>query len=685
MHLPEAKASILRGLAAAAMADGSLWQLAQATRVSYHVATLRLVKEALVKQGDDYLRPAEKMALLGEDVRCALAMYAAEDATTVVRRERRIARVATLSRAAFRRDFMYKNEPVLVERGVVDEGWGLGAFRGADGAFDAAAMAAHVGDCAVPVRDAATQASRDVPFRDFAATMVGDARYYLKDWHFRVDGFGPLAPVPPLFDDDWLSGERDMDYHFLYLGAAGTGTRLHCDVINSFSWSANVFGSKRWRFLPAEETALLRDAFGEDVADAFGPSSVDFPRRGLAEPIEVLQPPGSVIFVPSGWYHDVENATDALSVNCNWINGANCLWAPPRLADDEAARGGDVSRAQFLRKVSRAIAALALRCDDDAAVDLAAAGAVAARLGDVALQRTADAALRALGAGTSSSKVSAALDALAEDPSADASVLFAADGSDASDSDSDSDGFLGRIDDGCFDDDDDAKVRRAPIKRGWTPGFREQVDLGVREFDFPLAAGAVVTCGIEYRDAGTGSSVWDGAVVLARFLERAPAATVAGRAVLELGSGTGFVGLVAAALGAASVVLTDLPQCLPLIQANVDRNGDLAKQATVEGLPWGGPPPKRRADAVLVADCLLPGCEGLFEPLCRTLAGLLRDADQVAYFVYEQRCMDCGPFFDLVADAGLDAGPVDDAALHPDFSAPEIHLLEIRRRPPAAQ
>ena len=74
--------------------------------------------------------------------------------------------------------------------------------------------------------------------------------------------------------------------------------------MNSFSWSVNVCGSKRWRFLPAAETSLLRDVFGEDVASSFGPSSPTWPRRGRARPIEVVQRPGEAIFVPSGWYHD---------------------------------------------------------------------------------------------------------------------------------------------------------------------------------------------------------------------------------------------------------------------------------------------------------------------------------------------------------------------------------------------
>ncbi|KAG0460798.1 hypothetical protein HPP92_021095 [Vanilla planifolia] len=72
----------------------------------------------------------------------------------------------------------------------------------------------------------------------------------------------------------------------------------------------------------------------------------------------------------------------------------------------------------------------------------------------------------------------------------------------------------------------------------------------------------------------TGAVLWDSGVVLAKFLEHAVDTKrlhLLGKKVVELGSGCGLVGCVAALLG-ASVILTDLPDRLKLLKKNVDAN-----------------------------------------------------------------------------------------------------------------
>jgi predicted nicotinamide N-methyase len=75
-----------------------------------------------------------------------------------------------------------------------------------------------------------------------------------------------------------------------------------------------------------------------------------------------------------------------------------------------------------------------------------------------------------------------------------------------------------------------------------------------------------------------GSVVWRGAVVLCELLARRRA-LVAGRRVLELGAGVGLVALVAARLGAASVLATDAPgaeDVLRLLRQNAAEGGGAA-------------------------------------------------------------------------------------------------------------
>src|SRR5687768_16683552 len=58
----------------------------------------------------------------------------------------------------------------------------------------------------------------------------------------------------------------------------------------------------------------------------------------------------------------------------------------------------------------------------------------------------------------------------------------------------------------------------------------------------------------------TGTTLWPAAQILALYLGTLPSSTLGPQTkVIELGAGTGLVGIVAAALGSAHVVATDVP------------------------------------------------------------------------------------------------------------------------------
>jgi predicted nicotinamide N-methyase len=105
---------------------------------------------------------------------------------------------------------------------------------------------------------------------------------------------------------------------------------------------------------------------------------------------------------------------------------------------------------------------------------------------------------------------------------------------------------------------------------------------------------------------GPGAVVWECGFSLAEYLVRCPG-EVEGRRAIELGSGTGIGGIVAALLGAKMVILTDLPPLVPLLESNARRNGLATPRVSAAALDWGDAalPPSFRVEAwevVLMAD-----------------------------------------------------------------------------------
>ncbi|KAJ8764477.1 hypothetical protein K2173_006217 [Erythroxylum novogranatense] len=108
--------------------------------------------------------------------------------------------------------------------------------------------------------------------------------------------------------------------------------------------------------------------------------------------------------------------------------------------------------------------------------------------------------------------------------------------------------------------------------------------------------------------------------------------------VLELGSGTGLVGIAAAAILGANVTVTDLPHVITNLQFNVDANAGLLTlhggTVHVAALRWGDTGDVeavgREFDIVVASDVVYH--EHLFEPLLQTLR-LLMGLDEKMVFV----------------------------------------------------
>ncbi|XP_012033041.2 2-oxoglutarate and iron-dependent oxygenase JMJD4 isoform X3 [Ovis aries] len=199
----------------------------------------------------------------------------------------------------------------------------------------------NYGDVVVPVANCGVQEynsnpKEHMPLRDYISYWkeyiqgnYSSSRgcLYLKDWHlcrdFSAEG---VFTLPIYFSSDWLNEYWDAldvdDYRFVYMGPAGTWSPFHADIFRSFSWSVNICGRKKWFFFPPGQEEALRDCHGGLPYDVTSPTLLDsrlHPMRDrCGPPLEVTQEAGEMVFVPSGWHHQVHNLV--IMKSCSGIN-----------------------------------------------------------------------------------------------------------------------------------------------------------------------------------------------------------------------------------------------------------------------------------------------------------------------------------------------------------------------------
>ncbi|KAG9348707.1 hypothetical protein JZ751_029024 [Albula glossodonta] len=134
----------------------------------------------------------------------------------------------------------------------------------------------------------------------------------------------------------------------------------------------------------------------------------------------------------------------------------------------------------------------------------------------------------------------------------------------------------------------------------------------------------------DWRRLGVAAVVWDAAIVLSMYLELGEI-ELRGKPAIELGAGTGLVGIVAALLG-ANVTITDREPAMELLRANVRDNVSPEQQGavTVSELTWGEGLeryPKGGYDIILGADIVY--LVETFPALLQTLEHLSSDRTAV--------------------------------------------------------
>ncbi|RRT53878.1 hypothetical protein B296_00039229 [Ensete ventricosum] len=134
----------------------------------------------------------------------------------------------------------------------------------------------------------------------------------------------------------------------------------------------------------------------------------------------------------------------------------------------------------------------------------------------------------------------------------------------------------------------------------------------------------------QIRSQGLSFQLWPAASSLVSLLDSRPSALLlpATSRILELGSGTGLVGIAAAAILGVSVTLTDLPHVLPNLRFNAESNAAAVAarggSLDVRQLRWGEDEDaaalvdgEAAFDVVVASDVVY--YEHLIDPLLRTL------------------------------------------------------------------
>ncbi|KAL2334397.1 hypothetical protein Fmac_015610 [Flemingia macrophylla] len=184
----------------------------------------------------------------------------------------------------------------------------------------------------------------------------------------------------------------------------------------------------------------------------------------------------------------------------------------------------------------------------------------------------------------------------------------------------------------------------------------------------------------------TGAVMWDSGVVLGKFLEHSVDSgmlVLQGKKIVELGSGCGLVGCIAALLG-GEVILSDLPDRMRLLRKNIETNMkqvSLRGSITVTELTWGEDPDAEIVDPspdyVLGSDVVYSeeAVGDLLETLMQLsgpnttifLAGELRNDAILEYFLE-------------AAMNNFTIGRVDQTLWHPDYCSNRVVLYVLVKK-----
>jgi ribosomal protein L16 Arg81 hydroxylase len=117
----------------------------------------------------------------------------------------------------------------------------------------------------------------------------------------------------------------DWQLIVVWFGTSSASTKLHSDCCDNYAMM--IAGTKRWNVAPPSEARILRPkctgglcwvpALEHADEHAVGKA---IQRRDATQLAEFYLKPGELLFLPTGWFHHVENIGPTIMVNF-WTHG----------------------------------------------------------------------------------------------------------------------------------------------------------------------------------------------------------------------------------------------------------------------------------------------------------------------------------------------------------------------------
>jgi hypothetical protein len=105
----------------------------------------------------------------------------------------------------------------------------------------------------------------------------------------------------------------------LFISPRGARTSLHVDPWGSCAVLCQLYGQKRWYFYAPDQARYVRN--GAAVVDVTRPDRKEFPAFERAQlSAACTLKPSEVIYIPHGWYHQVECDSDSVSLTWNFVH-----------------------------------------------------------------------------------------------------------------------------------------------------------------------------------------------------------------------------------------------------------------------------------------------------------------------------------------------------------------------------